>query len=145
MIPWHDSNVYKMLICRGCHQRCSIKKVFLKLSQNSQEKTCASYKKSFWHRCFPVNFAKFLRTSFSRNNSGRLLLDLVSKTVFKRPVMKVQHSSLWHLQYLKYQSRYFPFPVFLKRFNFFYLRCFLEIQIGIKQSVSKNMDLFKET
>ena len=27
-----------------------------------------------WHRCFPVNFAKFLRTPFSQNTSGRLLL-----------------------------------------------------------------------
>ena len=27
-----------------------------------------------WHRCFPVNFVKFLRTPFSQNNSGRLLL-----------------------------------------------------------------------
>ena len=31
-------------------------------------------KKSLWHRCFPVNFAKFLRTSFSQNTSGRRLL-----------------------------------------------------------------------
>ena len=27
-------------------------------------------KKSLWHRCFPVNFAKFLRTSFLQNTSG---------------------------------------------------------------------------
>ena len=27
-----------------------------------------------WHRCFPVNFGKFLRTSFLQNTSGRLLL-----------------------------------------------------------------------
>ena len=31
-------------------------------------------KKRLWHRCFPVKFAKFLRTPFSRNISGRLLL-----------------------------------------------------------------------
>ena len=31
-------------------------------------------KKSLWHRCFPVNFAKFLRTPFLQNISGRLLL-----------------------------------------------------------------------
>ena len=50
---------------------CSVKKVFWEMSQNSQERTCARV--SFfnkvaglrlWHRCFPVNFAKFLRTSF---------------------------------------------------------------------------------
>ena len=28
-----------------------------------------------WHRCFPVNFAKFLRTPFLQNTSRRLLLD----------------------------------------------------------------------
>ena len=31
-------------------------------------------KKRLWNRCFPVNFVKFLRTTFSQNTSGRLLL-----------------------------------------------------------------------
>ena len=31
--------------------------VFLEILQNSQENT----KKGLWHRCFPVNFVKFLR------------------------------------------------------------------------------------
>ena len=31
-------------------------------------------KKKLWHRCFPVDFAKFLRTPFVRNTSERLLL-----------------------------------------------------------------------
>ena len=31
-------------------------------------------KKRLRHRCFPVNFAKFLRTSFLQNTSGRLRL-----------------------------------------------------------------------
>ena len=30
-------------------------------------------KKRPWHRCFPVNFAKFVRMSFLQNTSGRLL------------------------------------------------------------------------
>ena len=30
-------------------------------------------KKRLWHRCFPVNFAKFLRTPFSQNTSKKLL------------------------------------------------------------------------
>ena len=33
-------------------------------------------KKRLWRRCFPVNFAKFLRTLFLQNISGRLLLQL---------------------------------------------------------------------
>ena len=30
-----------MVIYRSCHRPCSVKKVFLEISQNSQEKTCA--------------------------------------------------------------------------------------------------------
>ena len=41
-------------------QRCSVKQVFLKISQNLQENTCVRV--SF---CFPVNFTKFLRTIVS--------------------------------------------------------------------------------
>ena len=47
------------------------KKMFLKNSQNSQEKNCTGVsflmklnfiKKKFWHRCFPANCANSLRT-----------------------------------------------------------------------------------
>ena len=46
--------------------------MFLKISQNSQENTCARV----WHlwQCFLGNFVKFLRTPFLRNSSGQLLL-----------------------------------------------------------------------
>ena len=41
------------------------KNVFLKISQNSSlGRSKTSLKKRLWHRCFPVNFAKFLRTPF---------------------------------------------------------------------------------
>ena len=63
---------------------CSLKKVFLENLQNSQENTCARVsfliklqasacsliKKGLWHRCFPVNFAKFQGTLFLIENSG---------------------------------------------------------------------------
>ena len=45
-------------------QRCSVKEVFLEISQNSQENTCAWVSFFKIHRCFPVNFAKFLRIPF---------------------------------------------------------------------------------
>ena len=32
-------------------------------------------------RCFPVNFAEFLRTTFSQNTSGRLLLNIYKAAV----------------------------------------------------------------
>ena len=64
-------------------QRCSLKKAFLEISQNLQENTCARVsfliklqasaillKTRLWHRCFPVNFTKFLITTFSQNTSG---------------------------------------------------------------------------
>ena len=47
------------------------KKVFLKISPNLQENTCARV----WHRCFLVNFLKILKASFSENTSGWLLLN----------------------------------------------------------------------
>ena len=51
------------------------------ISQNSQDNTCARYyffRKSLWHRCSPVNFAKFIRTTFLQNTSRRLLLTFAS-------------------------------------------------------------------
>ena len=57
---------------------CSVKNVFLEISQNLQENTpvgvsfsiqlqaqpATLLKKRLWHSCFHVNFAKFLRTPF---------------------------------------------------------------------------------
>ena len=34
------------------------------------------FKNRLWHGCFPVIFAKFLRTPFLQNTSGRLLLNI---------------------------------------------------------------------
>ena len=72
-------------------RRCSVKKVFLEISGNSQESTCAKIsfliklhasglrpsillKKKLWHRYFPVDFAKFLRTPFLTEHLRWLLL-----------------------------------------------------------------------
>ena len=67
---------------------CSVKKVFLEISQNSQENTWASVsffkkvacnfiKKRHWHRCFPANFVKFLGTSFLQERLWWLLLHML--------------------------------------------------------------------
>ena len=51
-------------------RRCSVKKMFLKILQNSQENTCTRVsllKKRLWHWCFPVNFVKYLRTHFYKS------------------------------------------------------------------------------
>ena len=55
------------------YSRWSVKKVFLKISQNSQENTCASVsflRKRVWHRWFPVNFAISLREPSLQNTFG---------------------------------------------------------------------------
>ena len=61
-------------------QRCSLKKVFLEISQNSQENTCArvsfSIKVHLYYMCFPVNFVTFLRTPFLKEHLWWLLLPL---------------------------------------------------------------------
>ena len=76
---------------RSSHRRCSVKKVFLEISQNLQENTYARVsfsKKRLWHRCFPVNFPKFLRTPFLQNTSRRLLLTF--KRVLNMPLLNVK-------------------------------------------------------
>ena len=70
-------------------QKCSVKKVFLEISEHSQENTCARVsffnkvaglkpatllKKRLWHRCFPMNAVKFLRTPFHIEHLWWLLL-----------------------------------------------------------------------
>ena len=74
----HGNNFMKEIWIEAVVRRCSVEKVFLEISQNSQENTCArvtfSIKLQASHRCFPVNFAKFLRAPFLQNTSGRLLL-----------------------------------------------------------------------
>ena len=76
------------IMFRSSHQRCSvIKGVLRNFAKFTGKHLCqrlffnkvaglraaALLKKSLWHRCFPVNFAKFLRTPFLQNTSGRLL------------------------------------------------------------------------
>ena len=68
-------------------KKCSVKKVFLEISQNSQENISARVtffflglspatllKKRIRHRCFPLNFVKFLRTPFLTEHLWWLLL-----------------------------------------------------------------------
>ena len=74
---------------RSSHQRCSVRKGVLRNFANFTRKhfcqglffnkvaglrPATLLKKRIRHRCFPVNFAKFLRTPFLQNTFGRLLL-----------------------------------------------------------------------
>ena len=57
-------------------------------------------KKRLWHRCFPVNFAKFLRALFLQNTSRRLLLKIEQTSCNKTaPLWKllITFGFLWNL------------------------------------------------
>ena len=66
-------------IIRSSHRRCSLRKTVLRNFTNFTEKHLCQIsfflrpatllKKRLWHRCYPMNFVKFLRTSFSQNTS----------------------------------------------------------------------------
>ena len=88
-------NLWKAIVARTS----SARKVFLDISQNLQKNACvwvsflielqdetrnfikkealALLKRRLWHRCFPVNFAKFLRTTFFTEHLLWLLLILL--------------------------------------------------------------------
>ena len=74
---------------RSSHRRCSARKGVLRnFAKFKGKHLCQSLyfnkvanlrpatllKQRLWHRCFPVNSAKFLRTPFLQNTSGRQLL-----------------------------------------------------------------------
>ena len=79
---------------RSSHWRYSIKKVFLRISQNSLENTCARasffslrsatlLKKRLWHRCFHVSFGKVLRIRFFKEHLQWLLLSVPNTPLLK--------------------------------------------------------------
>ena len=84
--------------CRSSHQRCSVRKGVLKNFANSTEEqlcwrlslrrcrpsACKFFKKRLQHKCFPVKFAKLLRTPFFKNICKRLLLEVF----YKKAVLK---------------------------------------------------------
>ena len=81
-------------------------KSYLKLAYengNSME-PATFFKKRLWHGCFPVKFAKFLRTQFLQNTFGRLLLTLdyidtlFYKQNFQKQFLAKDHISLWTIR-----------------------------------------------
>ena len=85
-----DKQIVIARVAHGCsYQRCLMKKGVIRnftkftgkyLSQSpffnkvAGPRLATLLKKRHWHRCFHVNFVKFLRTPFLQNTSGRLLL-----------------------------------------------------------------------
>ena len=54
--------------------------------------------KRLWQRYLPVDFAKFLRTPFSQNTSGRLLLHFEMTACFQPPRLQEFFASIWYTQ-----------------------------------------------
>ena len=59
---------YKLLSdsCKSSHWRCSVRKDVLRNFAKFTGRPVTLLKKRLWHWCFPLNFAKFLRTPFYR-------------------------------------------------------------------------------
>ena len=109
-------------------------------------RTATLLKKGFWKRCFPVNFAKFLRISFLTENLRWLLLCLykywpilgqyfnhISDTYRKRLVFQsIQYRNGW----LVASDLFDMFTQSVKFYTFYYqYRC---LKNGIHQIDSKN-------
>ena len=77
---------------RSSHQKCSVRKGLLRnFAKFTGKYLCQSLfftkvaglrpesllKIRLWYKCFPVNFAKFVRTLFLQNTSGWLILAIV--------------------------------------------------------------------
>ena len=86
-----EFNLVIMVNTEAATRGVLIKKVFLEISQDSQENTCVRVsflikkrpahllKKRPWHRCFPVNFVKLLKTPFLPEHLRWLLLSIESE------------------------------------------------------------------
>ena len=89
---------------RSSHRRCSLRKGVLRnFAKFAGKHLCQSLffnkatglrparllKKRLWHLCFPLNFAKFIRTLFLQNTSGQLLL--------KTPSNKNDSTLIWNV------------------------------------------------
>ena len=72
-------NISLILTPYNSHKESSRLEVFCKkgvpfFNEVAGLRPATLWKKGLLHRCFPVNFGKFLRTPFLQNTSGRLLL-----------------------------------------------------------------------
>ena len=87
----------EQIITESVVQSCSVKNVFVEISQNSQENTWARVsflitlqapatllKKRLWLRCFPMHFVKFLRVPYLENTSGGSFYWRISNLTLKK-------------------------------------------------------------
>ena len=91
-------------------------------------------KKRIWHRCFPVNFAKFLRTLILKNSCKRLLLVAGWYLLLLTYLVYINISvacKFWRYSYHLRRSRVRNFIISVAiSFCFFCLRFFIYICSG---------------
>ena len=106
--------------------------MFLKISQNSQENTLVRaffflrpatlLKKTLWHRCFPRNFARFLRTPSPTEHLRWLLLSL---TMLKKYYMWMNSNFTGNLSWNKSKHIHLFLIFMLKKSGFFNVKLIL--------------------
>ena len=85
MLTWVEISYWYRSSQRGCSEKRGVLRNFAKFTGKHLRqrfffnkvtglRPVTLLQKSLWHRFFPVNFAKFLRTTFLQNTAGRLLL-----------------------------------------------------------------------
>ena len=87
--------------CRSSHRSCSVKKGLLrnfanftgKHNQVADLQSASFLQKRFQHKCFPVKFAKLLRTPILQNICNRLLLEAFYKKLFLKTLQYSQDES----------------------------------------------------
>ena len=84
-------------------------------------------KRRLWHKCFPMNFPKFIRSSFSKKHLLWLLLHIGYK--------------IYRKTYEEENTKYFSHAIFcnLNHCQFSYkILCFLQIIIQLKKHLRQN-------
>ena len=81
------AHYYCVRLSEAVAHRYFLKKVLLKTAKNFQKNSYARdlqlyLKKRLWYRCFPVNFAKFLRTTFFRRSSSSAASRLIVSSFY---------------------------------------------------------------
>ena len=131
-----------------CKKRCSQK--FRKIHRKHLCRPATLLKKRLWHKCFHVNFAKFLRTAFLQSTSGRLILTAkktyyklylkktssIGQNLFFRPLPPIDVletlQSIYDRAYLR--KLVVPFIIFLKTF-------IIDVWQGPKHATATNLTL----
>ena len=88
-------------------RRCSSKQVFLTISQNLQNSNCTRDSfliKRLWHRCFPLNFAKFLKTPFYIRTLP-VAASVYGAIDFKISILQPYVREAWEYLYLLFQGK----------------------------------------